>query len=104
MQNPMEETSRLPFQSVKKRSSVEKKGRNVDKFDEDRVERIFLHWSDPPEMPAMETMDEEEGSVLKKRWTLIMNAQSFREQPRHYTKKAVVWFSGEVEAHARKTQ
>jgi hypothetical protein len=54
----------------------------------------FFHWFDPPEMPPMDTMDEEEADRLEEEFDSDYEiAQAFRN---HVIPKAVLWFSGEV--------
>jgi nucleosome assembly protein 1-like 1 len=85
----------LTFQSVKKKQRG--KGRNagqVRTVAKTERKESFFHWFDPPEMPPMETMDEEEAERLEEELDADYEiAQSFRS---HIIPKAVVWFSGEV--------
>jgi nucleosome assembly protein 1-like 1 len=85
----------LTFQSVNKKQRG--KGRNagqVRTVAKTERKESFFHWFDPPEMPPMETMDEEEAERLEEELDGDYEiAQAFRS---HIIPKAVVWFSGEV--------
>ena len=58
----------------------------------------FFHWFSPPEMPAMDAIDEEEAERLEKIFDSDYDvAQAFRC---HVIPQAVAWFSGKVRTYA----
>lgn len=85
----------LTFQQIKKkqRGKGKHKGqvRTVTKKED---KESFFRWFDPPKLPSMETMDEEEADAAEELFDQDYEvAQAFR---RNIIPNAVLWFTGEV--------
>ena len=85
----------LTYRTIKKKQRGKGKHagqlRTVSKREE---KESFFHWFTPPEMPPMDTMDEDEAEKLEELFDSDYEvAQAFRND---LIPQAVVWFSGKV--------
>lgn len=89
------EDKSLTFRTVKKKQRG--KGKNagqVRTVSKTEKKESFFQWFDPPKLPDMENMDEEEAEQLEEVFDSDYEvAQAFRTQ---IIPRAVLWFTGEV--------
>lgn len=89
----------LTFRTVQKKQRG--KGKNAGQVRSvSKTERreSFFHWFDPPEMPPMDQMDEEQAERLEEEFDSDYGiAQAFRCD---IVPKAVLWFTGEVRSNS----
>lgn len=85
----------LTYKTVtKKQKGKGKKAGQVRTVSKKERQESFFHWFEPPQMPNLEDMNEDEAQKLEELFETDFDvAQSFRQQ---IIPKAVQWFTGEI--------